>query len=319
MRAYIVLGRLEAQQGNLEASAQAFERVAVLDADYVPEILPPLLDCYARLGQMGRAEKFLLDITERSQGVSPVIALSKLYASTRGEEAAIEFMTRQLRQRPSVRGLMALISASLDNSRGEARENLLILQDLTRKLVEGQAMYRCNKCGFGAKAHHWQCPSCKTGVRCGRSTASSANSPRALNCAASFVEFSMTGFASLAASDVAMWLAAVAALSALLTACAMLYARRRLVDLPGQRRSHTAPTPRGGGIGMCIAGVIGLVELSIFVADVAPPVRLIAAIALVAVIGWIDDHRPLPILARLIPQIAAVVMFLLADRGADRG
>ena len=24
-----------------------------------------------------------------------------------------------------------------------------------------QALYRCNRCGFGAKAHHWQCPSCK--------------------------------------------------------------------------------------------------------------------------------------------------------------
>jgi lipopolysaccharide assembly protein B len=162
VRAHIVLGHLEAQQGNLGGAAQAFERVATLDVDYVPEILPPLLDCYARLQQMQRAERFLVDIIERSQGVSPVIALSKLYASTRGEGAAIEFMTRQLRQRPSVRGLMSLIGATLDASRGEGRETLLILQDLTRKLIEGQAMYRCNKCGFGAKAHHWQCPSCKT-------------------------------------------------------------------------------------------------------------------------------------------------------------
>ncbi len=162
VRAYIVLGYLEMQQGNLEAAAQAFERVATLDVDFVPEVLTPLLDCYARLGQMQHAERFLVDIIERSQGVSPVIALAKLYAGTRGEAAAIEFLTRQLRQRPSVRGLMTLIGASLDTSRGEARENLLILQDLTRKLIEGQAMYRCSKCGFGAKAHHWQCPSCKT-------------------------------------------------------------------------------------------------------------------------------------------------------------
>jgi lipopolysaccharide assembly protein B len=162
VRAYIVLGHLEAQQGNLEAATQAFERVATLDVDFVPEVLPPLLDCYARLQQMQRAERFLLDTMERSQGVSPVIALAKLYETTRGESAAIEFLTRQLRQRPSVRGLMTLISATLYKSQGEARENLLILQDLTRKLLEGQAMYRCSRCGFGAKAHHWQCPSCKT-------------------------------------------------------------------------------------------------------------------------------------------------------------
>ena len=105
---------------------------------------------------------FLLDAIERSQGVSTVIALARMYASTRGEQVAIDFLTRQLRQRPSVRGLMSLIGATLHKSEGEARENLLILQDLTRKLIEGQAMYRCSRCGFGAKAHHWQCPSCKT-------------------------------------------------------------------------------------------------------------------------------------------------------------
>jgi lipopolysaccharide biosynthesis regulator YciM len=162
VRAYIVLGHLEMQQGKLHAAAEAFERVATLDVDFVPEVLAPLLDCYARLQQMERAEKFLLDAIERSQGVSPVIALARMYASTRGEQAAIDFLTRQLRQRPSVRGLMSLIGATLHRSEGEARENLLILQDLTRKLIEGQAMYRCSRCGFGAKAHHWQCPSCKT-------------------------------------------------------------------------------------------------------------------------------------------------------------
>lgn len=162
VRAYIVLGHLEMQQGRLHEAAEAFERVATLDVDFVPEVLAPLLDCYARLQQMERAERFLLDAIERSQGVSPVIALARMYASTRGEQAAIDFLTRQLRQRPSVRGLMSLIGATLHRSEGEARENLLILQDLTRKLIEGQAMYRCSRCGFGAKAHHWQCPSCKT-------------------------------------------------------------------------------------------------------------------------------------------------------------
>jgi lipopolysaccharide biosynthesis regulator YciM len=162
VRAYIVLGHLEMQESRLDAAAEAFERVATLDVDFVPEVLVPLLDCYARLQQMERAEKFLLDAIERSQGVSPVIALARMYASTRGEQVAIDFLTRQLRQRPSVRGLMSLIGATLHKSEGEARENLLILQDLTRKLIEGQAMYRCSRCGFGAKAHHWQCPSCKT-------------------------------------------------------------------------------------------------------------------------------------------------------------
>ena len=161
VRANMIEGHLESAAGHLDAAIHAFERVAELDVDYVPEILSPLLDCYARAQYMQRAEDFLLRVTERYQGVSPVLALAKMYTTTRGEVAAVEFLNRILRQRPSVRALMALIDMSLHTASGEARENFLILRDLTRKLVEGKAMYRCTQCGFGAKAHHWQCPSCK--------------------------------------------------------------------------------------------------------------------------------------------------------------
>lgn len=161
VRANMVEGHIEVASGNLDAAILAFERVATLDVDYVPEILSPLMDCYARAHRTERAAEFLLAITERYQGVSPVLALARLYATTRGEAAAVEFLNRILRQRPSVRALMALIDVNLHTANGEARDNYLILRDLTRQLVEGKAMYRCNKCGFGAKAHHWQCPSCK--------------------------------------------------------------------------------------------------------------------------------------------------------------
>ena len=162
VRASMILGHIEAANDRLDAAIDAFEKVAELDVDYVPEILSPLLDCYARAQRMQRAEEFLLAINERYQGVSPVLALAKLYARTQGEARAIEFLTRQLRQRPSVRALMALIDVNLHNAEGEVRESFLIQRDLTRKLLEGQAVYRCTRCGFGAKAHHWQCPSCKS-------------------------------------------------------------------------------------------------------------------------------------------------------------
>jgi len=161
VRAHIIAGHLLAEEGDHAGAVEAYEHAAQADVDFVLEILPPLLDNYARSQQMDRAETFLVDVIGRYQGISPVLALMRLYAGREGERVAVDFLTRQLRQRPSVRGLMALIDATLDKTTGEARENFLILRDLTRKLLEGQAMYRCNRCGFGAKAHHWQCPSCK--------------------------------------------------------------------------------------------------------------------------------------------------------------
>ena len=48
-------------------------------------------------------------------------------------------------------------------------------------------------------------------------------------------------------------LAALAALAGLATWLTLRYARHRLVDEPGERRSHTVPTPRGGGLGIVVA------------------------------------------------------------------
>jgi len=162
VRAFMLTGRLLSEDGQHAEAVTAYEAAIKADIAFTPDILPPLLNSYARSQQMERAEHFLHDMLGRYHGVSPVLALTHLYRQRDGERAAVDFLTAQLRQRPSVRGLMALIDATMDKIEGEARENFLILRDLTRKLLEGQAMYRCSRCGFGAKAHHWQCPSCKS-------------------------------------------------------------------------------------------------------------------------------------------------------------
>ena len=162
VRAFMLTGRLFAEDNQHAEAVDAFEAAISADSAFTPDILPPLLDSYARSEQMDRAETFLRDMLVRYHGVSPVLALTQLYWQRDGERAAIDFLTAQLRQRPSVRGLMSLIDATMDKIEGEAKENFFILRDLTRKLLEGQAMYRCTRCGFGAKAHHWQCPSCKS-------------------------------------------------------------------------------------------------------------------------------------------------------------
>ena len=64
----MITGHIEAADGHLDKAIAAFEQVAEQDVDYVPEILPPLLDSYARSQQMDRAEEFLLDIIETLSG-----------------------------------------------------------------------------------------------------------------------------------------------------------------------------------------------------------------------------------------------------------
>ena len=113
------------------------------------------------------------------------------------------------------------------------------------------------------------------------------------------------------------WIAAALAalaISAISTWLAISYAkRRRLIDEPGVRRSHSTPTPRGGGIGIVIAALVaGCVP-----AMIRPPtsigaaVVLTVAIVIVAAAGWIDDHRGLSARTRFAAHCIAAIIFLL--------
>jgi UDP-N-acetylmuramyl pentapeptide phosphotransferase/UDP-N-acetylglucosamine-1-phosphate transferase len=101
----------------------------------------------------------------------------------------------------------------------------------------------------------------------------------------------------------------VALLSAAITKLSIRYAHRRgMLDHPGVRRSHDVPTPRGGGIGIVIAAIVVCLFERVINVD-AQPWPLIAGIALVAMAGWIDDHRGLGVLPRLsLHTLAAAIV-----------
>lgn len=123
----------------------------------------------------------------------------------------------------------------------------------------------------------------------------------------------------LPASDTVMlifigWLLTGFLISLLMVRGAIGYARRRgMLDLPGQRRSHHVPTPRGGGVGVVVAMLVCLPGVGWSLHAAGPSPRLLgslcAALALVALAGWWDDHRSLPVLPRLAAQLLAVALF----------
>ena len=160
VRAGILEGRIEVEAGNDAAAIRAFERVARVDPDYLPEILPALLQCYERVGDSTGARSFLGEMTEHYRGVAPVLALTRMVEAAEGVPAARAYLAQQLKDRPSVRGEAALIDLTVAEG-ADAMATLHDLKHITDQLLVRNPSYRCNRCGFGARAHHWQCPSCK--------------------------------------------------------------------------------------------------------------------------------------------------------------
>ncbi|WP_336489142.1 MraY family glycosyltransferase [Methylobacterium nigriterrae] len=91
--------------------------------------------------------------------------------------------------------------------------------------------------------------------------------------------------------------------------------QRYALARPNARSSHTVPTPQGGGIAIVAAILLtaGLLPL----ADAAPREMLTLGLSTVslALVGAVDDIRPLPAGLRLILQAAAVTALVLAVDG----
>jgi len=87
--------------------------------------------------------------------------------------------------------------------------------------------------------------------------------------------------------------------------------RRQWLDVPNERSSHQAPTPRGGGLGIVVATVCGFVALwgtGVIPGDLC--VALLGGGLAVAVTGFRDDRKPLGAGLRLAVHMGAAIWAL---------
>lgn len=110
-----------------------------------------------------------------------------------------------------------------------------------------------------------------------------------------------------------IWLVPVVFLSAfILTALLRRYAlSRSLIDVPNDRSSHSTPTPRGGGVAIVVSFLVALCLL--FVGGLIPMdlfVSCAGAGAMVAIVGFMDDHGHIAARWRLLGHFTAAAWAL---------
>ena len=88
--------------------------------------------------------------------------------------------------------------------------------------------------------------------------------------------------------------------------------RRDVLDHPNERSSHCVPTPRGGGIAVIVSVVFAWILLAR--AGLAQPAVIVISLGAgaLAIVGWVDDLRGLSPMLRLLAQIVAVAIGILA-------
>ncbi|WP_025113104.1 glycosyltransferase family 4 protein [Pseudomonas sp. H1h] len=109
-----------------------------------------------------------------------------------------------------------------------------------------------------------------------------------------------------------LWMLLILVMSFALTLYLRHYAlHRKLLDVPNSRSSHSVPTPRGGGVAFVLTYLVFLTLAWFFSkVDSSTLMSSAGAGALVAIIGFIDDHRHIAARWRLIGHFTAAVLVI---------
>ncbi|PAY04412.1 glycosyl transferase [Bradyrhizobium sp. UFLA03-84] len=114
--------------------------------------------------------------------------------------------------------------------------------------------------------------------------------------------------------------ALAASISAVLIRATRPVLLRVALAKPNARSSHRIPTPQGAGIAVIAATLLagGIVIVLAGSPDLTIPFTVFAACLFIAVVGFADDLRSLPVVPRLLLQGAAVAAVVLSMPGELR-
>jgi lipopolysaccharide biosynthesis regulator YciM len=157
VRASLLSGLLEYRAGQFQAAIEALHLVPQQNVALVPETLDTLRACYDALGTREQLADYLRQCLTQHPSTRLVLAISEELAVRDSPTVGSEFISEQMRKRPTLRGLLALLSTH----REPAAADQEMLQALLQKLVLSKPAYQCHHCGFSGRQIHWLCPSCK--------------------------------------------------------------------------------------------------------------------------------------------------------------
>ncbi|MBI5783700.1 MAG: lipopolysaccharide assembly protein LapB [Gammaproteobacteria bacterium] len=160
VRASILLGDVDAAEGNHHRAIEQWQRIEQQDIHYLGEVAERIAVAFRKLGDEQGLYDYFQVALRRHGGVSFALAFADVIGSREGVEAAEKFIIEWLRRTPNVHGLHKLLELNLVKAKDSARNDLLMLKGIIEELRTQHLGYACGECGFKGKALHWLCPGC---------------------------------------------------------------------------------------------------------------------------------------------------------------
>jgi len=161
VRASLQQAKIEMGIGNYRSALRNLKRIKTQNIDYLSEAIDPLATCYEFLGEEEKLVGYLKQVLQEFPRIPVVLILSERIRKWKGDKVAANFVADYVRRYPSLAGLHLFINLYLSSVEGRAKNDLLILHGLTKKLLAEKPNYQCISCGYSGNTLLWHCPGCK--------------------------------------------------------------------------------------------------------------------------------------------------------------
>ncbi|EKD70813.1 MAG: hypothetical protein ACD_46C00386G0001 [uncultured bacterium] len=161
VRASLLLGKVLMSKGDYKLALKNLKQIQHQNPDYLSEAIDLLASCYEHLNLEDELVLYLNHLVDEHPRVPVVLILAERIRKWKGNKIAVGFVADYVRRYPSLRGLYMFVNLYIASNEGKAKDDLLILQKLMKKILSTKPDYRCKSCGFSGKTLHWQCPGCK--------------------------------------------------------------------------------------------------------------------------------------------------------------
>lgn len=162
VRATHLMAKISAIKEDYKSAIKLLRQAGEQDNEYLPEILPTLIEYYKRAGDLAGLSLYLRELVNANKGsITAIMLMTDYIKETEGVEQATDFLSKEIGRSPSLRGLLKLMELNDRLPSQQSADLLIKLRTHIEQMLAERPIYQCSKCGFSAKTLHWQCPSCR--------------------------------------------------------------------------------------------------------------------------------------------------------------
>ena len=160
VRASLLLGDLNAQEGDQQAAIDSWQQIESQNPAYLALVAQRLLAAYRALDRRDDGLRLLRGYLENYHSLDLLDVVFQLVLESDGAEVAYTLVRDELRRNPTLLGFDKLLEARLFNAAPEIRPDIDLAKGIVQNYTRRLARYRCDNCGFKARQFYWRCPAC---------------------------------------------------------------------------------------------------------------------------------------------------------------